>query len=241
MTNNLSREIVWQHIQFRYNDVKIMLVRDSKHDHIELIMNETASHLDIDAHISQRLILRLVDDHRENRSNRILTSDKLTEHTRLTIFIAFVIFELQRYARYDDFDIISFIVNDFDFDNSLINTNNSNSDFIALDERFQIPQYHDRHIDLQSQSMRKKRDFVVMMKTLVIELILQLEIHRSIEIVLEMHVSTKLIDADFVDPLNVDISHRENDSLAEILIVKKNKAQIRINDINESLQRVRLK
>ena len=218
-----------------------MFVRDFKHDHIKLIMNETTSHFDIDAHISQRLILRFVDDHRESRSNKILTFDKLTEHIRLTIFIAFVIFELQRYAKYDDFDIISFIVNDFDLDNSFINTSNSSSDFIAFDEKFQISQYHDRHIDLQSQSIRRKRDFVVMMKTFVIELILQLEIHRSIETVLEMHVFTKLIDADFVDSLNVDINHRENDSLVEILIVKKNRVQIRINDINELLQKIRLR
>ena len=52
MTNNFSREIVWQNIQLKYNDVKVVLIRDSKHDHIELIMNETISHLDIDAHIS---------------------------------------------------------------------------------------------------------------------------------------------------------------------------------------------
>ena len=221
--------------------MKIVFIRDFRHDHIELIINETTSHFDVDVHISQRLILKLVDDHRENRSNKILTSDKLTKHIRLTIFIVFVIFELQRYARYNDFDIISFIVNDFDLDNSLINTSNSSSDLIALDEKFQNSQCHDRHIDFQSQSMRKKRDFVVMMKTLVIELIFQLEIHKSIEIVFEMHVFTKFIDADFVDFLNVDISHRENDSFVEILIVKKNKIQIKIDDINESLQKIRFK
>ena len=138
MTNNLSREIVWQHVQSRYNDVEIMFIDHSRHDHVELIMNETVSHLNIDAHISQRLILWLVDDHCESRTNRKLTSDKLTEHTRSTIFIAFVILELQRYARYDDFDIFSFIVNDFDLDNSFIYTNNSSSDIIALDERLQI-------------------------------------------------------------------------------------------------------
>ena len=240
MTNNFSREIVWQHIQLKYNDVKIMLIRDFKHDHIKLIMNETTLHFDIDAHISQRLILKFVDDYRENRSNKILTFDKLTKHTRLTIFIVFVIFELQRYARYDDFDIISFIVNDFDFDNSLINTSNSNFDFIAFDEKFQISQYHNKHIDFQSQNI-KKWNFVVMIKTFVIEFIFQLEIHKNIEIVFEIHVFTKFIDANFVDFLNVDINYRENDSFVEILIVKKNKIQIKINDINKFLQKIRFK
>ena len=221
--------------------MKIVFIRDSRHDHVELIMNETISHLDIDAHISQRLILKFVDNHRENRSNRILTFSKLTEHIRLTIFIAFVIFELQRYARYDDSDIFSFIVNDFDFNNSFIYANNSSSDFIAFDEKLQVSQYHDRHIDFQAKNMKKKRDFVVMMKTFVVELILQLKINKNIEIVSEMHVFTKFIDADFVDSLNVEISHDENDSFAKILIARKTKTQIRINDIKKSLQRVRLK
>ena len=53
-----------------------------------------------------------------------------------------------------------------------------------------------------------------------------------------MHVFTKLIDADFVDMLNIEIDHRENDSLAEILIARNAEPQIRINDINESLLRV---
>ena len=218
-----------------------MFIRDFKHDYIELIMNETTSHFDIDVHISQRLILKFVDDHCESRSNKILTFSKLTKHIRLTIFVVFVIFELQRYAKYDDFDIFSFIVNDFDFDNSFIYASNSSSDFIAFDEKLQVSQYHDKHIDFQAQSMRKKRNFVVMMKTLVVEFIFQLKIHKSIEIVFEMHVFTKFIDADFVDSLNVDIRHRENDSLVEILIVKKNKTQIKIDDINESLQKIRFR
>ena len=220
--------------------MKIVLIRDFKHDHVELIMSETISHFDIDAHISQRLILRFVDDHRESRPNRILTSSKLTEHIRLTIFIAFVIFELQRYAKYDDFDIFSFIVNDFDFNDSFIYASNSSSDFIALDEKLQVSQYHDRHIDFQTKSMRRERDFVVMMKTLVVELIFQFRINRNIETVSEMHVFTKFIDADFVDSLNVDISHDENDSFAKILIARKTRTQIRVNDIKKFLQRVRL-
>ena len=52
MINNFSRKIVWQNIQFKYNDVKIVFIRDFKHDHIKLIMNETISHLNIDVHIS---------------------------------------------------------------------------------------------------------------------------------------------------------------------------------------------
>ena len=218
-----------------------MFIRDFKNDHIELIMIEIISHFDIDVHISQRLILKFVDDHRENQSNKILTFNKLTKYIRLTIFIVFVIFELQRHARYDDFDIISFIVNDFDFDNSLINTNNSNFNFIAFDEKFQISQYHDRHIDFQTQNIKKKRNFVVMMKTFVIEFIFQFKIHKNIEIVFEMHVFTKFIDANFVDFLNVDINHRENDSFTKILIAKKNKIQIKINNINEFLQRIDFK
>ena len=218
-----------------------MFIRDFKHDHIELIMSETTSHFDINVYILQRLILKFVDDHRENRSNKILTFSKLTKHIRLTIFIVFVIFELQRYAKYNNFDIVSFIVNDFDFDNSFIYANNSSFDFIAFDEKFQISQYHDKHIDFQTQNMKRKRNFVVMMKTLVVEFIFQFKIHENIEIVFEMHVFTKFIDANLVDFLNIDISHRKNDSFAEILIVKKTKIQIKINNINEFLQKVRFK
>jgi hypothetical protein len=103
--------------------------------------------------------LKFVDDYRENRSNKILTFNKLTKHIRSTIFIVFVIFELQRYAKYDDFDIVSFIVNDFDFDDSIIYTNYSNFDFIAFDERFQISQYHNEYINFQTQNMKKKTMF----------------------------------------------------------------------------------
>ena len=165
----------------------------------------------------------------------------MTKHIRSTIFIAFVIFELQRYARYDDSDIVSFIVNDFDFDDSLIYTSYSNSDFVALERKFQISQYHDKHINLQAQNMKKKRCFVVMMKALVIEFILQFKIYESIETVLEMHVFTKFIDANFVDLLNVDIDHRENDSLVEILIDRNARLQVKINDFNEFLLRIRLR
>ena len=62
--------------------MKIIFIRDFKHDDIKLIMNETISHFDIDAHILQRLILKFVDDYRENRSNKILTFDKLTKDIR---------------------------------------------------------------------------------------------------------------------------------------------------------------
>ena len=221
--------------------MEVVLIRDSRHGHVELTMSETTSHLDIDAHISQRLALRFVDGHRESRPNRILTSSKLTGHTRLTVFTAFVILGLQRYARYDDSDIFSFTANDFGLDDSFTYASNPSSGPIALDGELQVPQYHDRHIDFQAQSMRRERGFVVMMKTLVAELILQLRINRNIETVLEMHVFTKLIDADFVDSLNIDIGHGENGSFAEILIARKARTQIRIDGIKESLQRVRLR
>ena len=69
----------------------------------------------------------------------------------------------------------------------------------------------------------------------------QLEIHKNIEIVFKIHVFAKFIDANFVDFLNVNINHRKNDSFVEILIVKKNRIQIKINDINEFLQKIRFK
>ena len=80
-----------------------------------------------------------------------------------------------------------------------------------------------------------------MIKALVIEFIFQLRIYESIETVFEMHVFTKLIDANFVDLLNVDIDHRENNSLIEILIDRNAKFQVKIDDINESLLRIRLR
>ena len=89
--------------------------------------------------------------------------------------------------------------------------------------------------------MKKKRNFVVMMKTFVVEFIFQFKIHENIEIVFENHVFTKFIDANLVDFLNVDVNHRKNDSFIEILIVKKTKIQIKINDINEFLQKIRFK
>ena len=185
--------------------------------------------------------MRLVDDHCESRPNRILASSKLAGHTRSTVFTAFVIFGLQRYARYDDSGIVSFTANDFGFDDSLTYTGYPSSGSVALEGRFQISQYHDRHINFQAQSMRRERCFVVMMKALVIELILQLRIYGSIETVLEMHVSTKLIDANFVDLLNVDIGHRENGSLVEILIGRNAGSQVRIDGINEFLLRIRFR
>ena len=80
-----------------------------------------------------------------------------------------------------------------------------------------------------------------MIKAFVIEFIFQFRIYENIEIVFEMHVFTKFIDANFVDLLNVDIDYRENNSLVEILIDKNAKFQVEINDINEFLLRIRFR
>lgn len=49
--HDLAYEIVKQNIHFRYNDVEVILFRDSRNRNIELSMTEAISYLNIDADV----------------------------------------------------------------------------------------------------------------------------------------------------------------------------------------------
>ena len=81
--------------------------------------------------------------------------------------------------------------------------------------------------------MKRKRDFVITMKTFVVEFLFQIWINENIDVVFQLQWFTKFVNANVIDMQHVDVNDDQNRSFVKILIVENTNMKIKIYNINE--------
>ena len=81
--------------------------------------------------------------------------------------------------------------------------------------------------------MKKKWNFVITMKTLVVEFFFQIWIDENIDVVFQLQWFTKFVNANVINMQHIDVNDDQNRSFAKILIVENTNVKIKIYNINK--------
>jgi len=77
---------------------------------------------------------------------------------------------LQRNSKYKNFNIITFVFNNFRFKNILTNINKSSASVVAFNKRLEISKNYNKHINFKTQNMQQQQSLVVVIKVLKVVL-----------------------------------------------------------------------